>query len=281
MITRKKSKEGRWCKKIASIFVFIAAICVFSTKSFAQYDMKTPMNSEKVTRGKGISQALFTEYQEIVGKYLGRYSVGNPNENDKYFWNSECLSEEDWSRLYVIYFQMNGSQKEEQKIKFYGPPTFKGTRTPNAKLYDLWIEDDKSIIWINGECVEKSALSSYKVTDFVRGHTSSLLRSEKQDRYRVDLWTKKGYDSFRKQFAKKPVSIEKLLEIEPEIIFVMERDGEKYISMSKQPIFGWSLTSIDEITKTKTLWGATKTNVKSTGTIGIASSPLSYHQKEK
>ena len=279
MTTRRKSKKRTWCKRIAFISVLIVAISVFSTETIAKSDVKTLTNNEKITRGKGVSQALLTEYQEIVNKYLEKYSVESPNKNDKFYWNSEFLPEEDWSRLYVIYFQMNGSQKEAQKIKFHGPPTLKSTRTPNAKLYDLWINDDKSKIWINGECVEKSTLSSYKVADFVRDYTSSLFRSENKDEYRVDLWTKRGYNKFRKQFSKKPVSIEKLLEIEPEIVFVMERNDEKYIYMSRQPIFGWSLISVDEITKTKTFWGATKTNTKSTGTIGIASSPLSYHQK--
>jgi len=279
MMTRTKSKKSAVCKRIVFIAVFIAAIFVFSTKISAQNDVQTLKDrNENVIRGKGVSQEVLNEYQEVVSKYLERYSLGNPNENEKFYWNSEYLSEEDWSRLYVIYFQMTANQKEEQQIKFYGSPMSKSNRTPSARIYGLFVEDDSSKIWIDGEFVEKSTLSSYKITDFVNYHTSSLLRNGNKNEYRVDLWTKKGYKKFSKQFAK-PVSTDKLLEREPEIIFVMERDGEKYITLSKKPpIWGWHLTSIDEINKTKTWRGTTKTTVKSTMT-PFAPSPLSYHQK--
>ena len=85
MIAREKLEKMTWCKRIAFITVFIAAIGVFSTKTIAQSDVKTLTNNEKITRGKGVSQALLTEYQEIVSKYLERYSVGNPGEIDKYY----------------------------------------------------------------------------------------------------------------------------------------------------------------------------------------------------
>ena len=196
-----------------------------------------------IIRKKGVSQELLTKYQEIVNKYLEKSSTGKQGESDKFYWKSDYLSEEDWSRLYIIYVQMTDSQKQEQMINFLEPPRAVNNAYPLPQwLYDLWIEDKKCKIWIDGEQVDNSALNSYKTTDFVRYFISSLRRTGwKVDEYRTDLWTETGHEKFSEQFFEQPISIDKLLEIEPGIFFLVEKDDNKPINLLLHAKYGWMM----------------------------------------
>jgi len=285
---KTKSKKRAWCKSIALIPVFIAAICVFSTKIIAQNDLNTLQTNESagnpvtdndrmITPGKGVSQELLTEYQTIVDKYFDKETKGNTNESVKLYWKSEYLSEEDWSQLYVIYVQMTDEQKEKQKITFSAGMVgdMSGqTYPPSKKRYDSWIKDQKYHIWIDGKKVDNSVLKSQKTTDFVYSFISSLTRSGKKDEFRVDLWTKTGYENLRQHFFEQPVSVSKLLEIEPDIKFLMEKDNEKYICLWTNPLSGWSLCTTYPAKQTD---GVTLAYYMGTAT----STPLSYHQNSK
>jgi len=226
-----------------------------------------------ITRGKGVSQELLTKYQEIVSKYLEKSSTGKPGESDKFYWKSDYLSVEDWSRLYVIYVQMTYNQQKEQMISFLGPPpVLSKAYPPHQNLYDLWMEDKKCNIWIDGEKIDNSALNSYKTTDFVIYFTSSLRRSGgKTGEYRVDLWTETGHKKFSEQFFEQPVSIDKLLEIEPKIIFLVEKDDNKPITLysDTEPQIEWVMIKVTSISES----GMTST-VSSN-----APAPSTYHPK--
>ena len=261
-MTETTSKKRVWCRNIALIPVFIAVICVFSTKAMAQ-------NNVMITRGEGVSEELLTEYQEIVNKYLEKYSLGNPGEKDKYYWKSDYLAEEDWTRLYVIYVQMTRNQQKEQMISFWGPPpAMNRTYPPHQRSYDSWKENKKCKIWIDGEQVENNVLNSYQLTDFVHYNTSSLRRSGGQrDEYRVDLWTESGHKKFSEQFFEKPVSIDKLVEIEPTIRFLVEKDDNKPI------LLGFNAGPRND-------WVLTKTTSDSTSISSSSpSTPSTYHPK--
>ena len=232
MMTKTITKKRAWCGNIALILVLNATICVFSTKVFAQNivnTVNTPTGGVEntvtdkngmITRGNGVSQELLTEYQEIVNKYLEKLSFGNQDEPDRFYWKSDYLLEEDWTRLYVIFVQMTGSQQMEQMIGFMVPVrAFDRTNPPPQRYYDLWVEEDcKCKIWIDDKQVDNSVLNTYEPSDFVRYNVSTLFRSGGQrDEYRVDLWTETGHKKFSEQFFEQPVSIDKLLEIEPKI----------------------------------------------------------------
>lgn len=239
MMYKITSKKRAWCKSIALIPVLIAAIFVFSTKIIAQ-NVKSPVtdNSLIITCGTGVSQELLTEYQEIVSKYLKNRTIGATNENDKFYWNSDHLQSDDWSRLYVIFFQMNDSQKEEQIIKFYGAPRKYDDKAypPPQRLYDYWRLEKSCNVWMDGEKVENNVLNAHETTDFDHYFISSMTRSENKYAYRVDLWTKAGFEKFSQQIYEQAVSIDKMLEIEPVIRFVMEKNNETYIALEKDPM---------------------------------------------
>ena len=234
-----------------------------------------------ITRGKGVSQELLAKYQEIVNKYLEKPSTGNPDDRVKFYWKSDFLSEEDWTRLYAIYVQMTEDQKKEQIVSFSGPPGLLGIDLtplvrmilePPQRSYNLWIEDKKCYIWIDGEKVDNSTLNSYKTTDFIYYFTSFLRRSGgRTDEYRVDLWTETGHKIFNEHFFEQPVSIDKLFEIEPKVIFLMEKDDNKPITLylDPEPQYGWWLNKVTKISGDSTF---------STGTPN-SSPPSNYHTK--
>ena len=262
------SQKKVWYKSIVLITVLITAIFVFSTKVGAQ-------TKDMITYGKGVSQELLTEYQDIVNKYLEKYSPGNSGESDKYYWKSDYLAEEDWTRLYVIYFQMTNDQQKEQMISFWGPPpVLDKAYHPNQRVYDMWMEDTKCKIWIDGEQVDKSALNSYQPTDFVFFFVSSLLRTGGQkDEYRLDLWTESGHKKFNEQIQifEQPVSIDKLLEIKPIISFLVEKENDKPVTLQfyAGPRNGW--------TQTKFTIGSDSISYRTTSS--TESTPSTYHPK--
>ena len=199
-----------------------------------------------ITRRKGVSQEMLTGYQKIVNKYLDKTSTGNPDKIAKFYWKSDFLSTEDWTRLYAIYVQMNDIQMEKQIIRFLGtlplPIITKTPFHPPQDQYDWWIKDKKCNIWIDGEKADSEALYSYKSTDFVMSHTSTVFRSGgKIDDYRVDLWTEKGFNNFYEQFYKQPISIDKLLEIEPTIYIDVEKNSNNKTTLyfDAEPRNGW------------------------------------------
>ena len=288
MMTKTTSRKRAWCTRIALIPVFIAAICVFSTKCVVPKNNPVMDNDRRITCGEGVSQELLTEYQEIVSKYLEKCIIGNSDESDKYYWNTDQLPEKDWTLLYVIFAQMTESQRMEQKIRLWGPPLWvppNSTDTtaypPNEYLYDFCKYYGK--IWIDGERADNSVLNSCKRTDFFRYYCSSLLREGKKvgkkDECRIDLWTKTGYEKFREQFFEQPISIGKLLEIEPRIEFVMEEKNNKLLaSLTKDPISGWTKTSVDSTGRMTTMGRGKSIGLKLYYSDGL-SSPLTYYQK--
>ena len=248
-------------------------VSAFIFKGDGGVDIPITDKNGLITRGKGVSQELLDKYQETVNKYLEKSSTGNPDKIDKFYWKSDFLSEEDWTRLYAIYVQMTYDQTKELMISFWGPPPALGrTFPPIQRMYDLWIENKKCHIWIDGEKVDNSILNSYKTTDFVYDFTSSLRRSGgKMDEYRVDLWTETGHKNFIEQFFEQPVSIDKLLEIEPKIIFLVEKDDNKPITLylDPEPRNGWYMSKV--------------TSIYENGVTSIGSSnaptPTTYHPK--
>ena len=282
MMTKTTSKKRAWCMSLALIPVFIVAICVFSTCDMKQNGKENPMmdDAQMITPGMGVSQELLTEYQTIVNKYLENHTTG---ESEKWYWNTNFLSEEDWSRLYVIYVQMTYDQQKEQSITFYGGPAGALGRSypPNQRQFNMWKDDKKCHIWMDGEKVEdKSVLDSLATTDFDEYFVSSFSRVK--NRYeareaRIDLWTKTGYEKLRLHFRSQPLSIRDLLEIEPDISFLVEKDKEKTVYLSRNPQFGWK----SRIVENELFVTENGDKVIRSWSRSPAPTPLLYHQEHQ
>ena len=159
-------------------------------------------------------------------------------------------------------------------ISFWGPsPYYDRAMPPNQRSYDIWIEDKKCSIWIDGEKVENSTLNSYKTSDFFRYYSSSLHRSGgRTGEYRMDLWTETGLKKFSEQLYEQPVSIDKLLEIEPKIMFLVEKDDNKptNLYLDPEPRYGWHMNKVTRITEDGGIYSTGSSN---------APTPTTYHPK--
>jgi hypothetical protein len=281
MMTRITSKKRAWCIISALIPIFIIASCTFSNKS-TKPDTETVIDFEQViTRGNGVSPELVTEYQTIVDKYIEKSISGNSDESDKLYWKTAQLQEEDWIRLYTIYVQMDWDQQKEQKIRFGEALHYYDNRKaypPNKLNYDGWKIDKNCHIRIDGVEVDKSVLNAHKRTDFFAYHVSSLSKGENDFNYRVDFWTEDGFKKFSRQVFEQPVSIGKLLEIRPDIRFVMEQKNDDYVFVSKNhgSSRGWKEASIKVMKNTENEGYSSSSRIRNGG-----SSPLSYHRNKE
>ena len=284
MMTKITSKKRVWRIIIALIPVFIIAGCTFSSQS-TELEKKSELLKESlsidtkqiITRGSGVSPEQVAEYQSIVGKYLEKTIAGSPGEPDKLFWKTNKLSENDWTRLYVIFVQMDADQRRAQKIRFGEIRRYYDGRQANTiHQYDEWKIDKNCIVWIDGKKVDKSVLDSYESTDFFTFHISGLNRTEKEFDFRIDYWTESGLKEFSKQVYEQPVAISKLLEIEPDVHFIMEHNNEDftYVTINHGSRRGWTELSFNVI---ETDSGKMSSSRMRAG----GSSPLSYHRNKE
>ena len=230
-MTKTTSKKRVWCSSIALIPLFIAAIFVFSTKIIAQ-DNAPATSSEATTvaneqqiifPAKGAAPELLAEFEAIVSKY---------RKGEK--WITQELSEEDISRLYVIYVQMDTHQRSEQWVWFLGLLSNKFTykdkentiseRGISKNEWSFYNKPNKgNEIWLDGKRVEHSVLAAYARTDF--SFCNSRHTSASKEILRIDLWTKKGYEEYNQQYGQQ-ISVDKLLENPPQVWFVTAKNSK-------------------------------------------------------
>ena len=239
-----------------SALSIIMAFAVLST-THGQVENLTSDNQQMIVPGKGVSQELLTEFQRILDKCLekkdempslfaplsnltensGNVCKAGESSDDKFY----KLSEDEQNRMYIIYVQMDEKQRKEQEIVFISPilsspysvfPKHHSPLSPHLKLwkdpsqFSKGRDNQKFEIWIDGVKVDNNVLNSYTATDFSGYFVSVLEATEKINQFRVDLWTKTGYDDFCQKYFDKPISIDKLLEIKPRIGFFTQRDKD-------------------------------------------------------
>ena len=231
-MNKTTSKKRVWCSSIALIPVFIAAICVFSTKTIAQHDMNVLPDQTKetveipvqgdnrmITPGKGASPEQMEEFRKIISKYF------DINREPK--WINYSFSGEDKDLLYAIYVQMDENQREDQCVRFAGPFTT-GPRIMTSTTWKNWNNPNKGkAVWIDGEKIDLTTLASYSRIDFAYYAYNNT--DEKQERLTLYLWTKKGFEDYLQQNSQQ-ISIAKLLEIPPQV-YVKYFNSEQFNHM--------------------------------------------------
>ena len=224
MMTKTKSPQRAFFKKMALIPVVIAAICIFSLKTTAgilpettgESIIETIAEPQMVYPGKGISESEQNEYNQIVNKYIDiekRDTVvekGTKNLKIKSTWrDTRLMPKEEKDRLYVLYIQMTEEQRKQQYIFFMGPFTPFLLRYPNV---DEWrFTRTAEELWLDGEKVDKSVLASFNRKNIVHFTYTKIWGKGFGSAF---FWTKKGYDAYLEKYGKQ-ISKEKLLEIEP------------------------------------------------------------------
>ena len=189
MMTKTTSKKKACCRTLALIPVFLAAIGFFTTKMTANvlpeqlsgHDETVAANDTVIYLLKGVSQEELNEYKGIVNKYLDN------SDSVTFNWKSMHLSKEDYNRLYVLYVQMDTTQRRKQSIFFSGILTPMMLRSPNIDEWNNCIR--KNTILLDGEKVDVSKLNAMSRKSIV----FFTYNNEKSTSF---LWTKKGYDDY-------------------------------------------------------------------------------------
>ena len=147
-------------------------------------------NNRLITPGKGASHEQMTDFQQIMSRYF------DVNEEK---WMSIPLSDEDRTRLYVIYVQMDEKQRNEQWIWFVAPLTNKSARKSiTQNEWKQWNSPNEgNEIWLDGKNVKYSALLSYFRNDF--SYFISRYTDNSKRKFRIDLWTEKGFVGYIQQ----------------------------------------------------------------------------------
>jgi hypothetical protein len=203
MMTKKISPRRALSKKMALVPLFAAAVFIFSAKTAAQNDakvlpeqttgsMESPNQDDKRTLpppGKGVSREQRLEFMELVSKYF------DINKEEKTVIYS--LSDEERTRLYDIYAQMDEKQRNTRYFwRFESEDlAYVTSRTGlQEKMDPLFVPNKEDEIWLNGENIEHSTLASYDEKDFL--FVVKKLINENPKKYRTDLWTKKGFENY-------------------------------------------------------------------------------------
>ena len=239
MMRKETSQRKARYKKAILLPVLLLAICMFSLhiksdeytaiQKAESIDKNISPGEDFIIPGKGVSDELLKEFDDIVVKYL---------EEDKNYieadgtvkWKSTDFSEADKRRMYEIYVQMDRIQQTEQLIFLLGPfygnnlrlDSFVKNRGLNINQWEFAVNAE--ILFLNGERVDKSELGNYTPDDVVVC-INNVLNKEKNITQSA-LWTKKGYKDYMEQYEEK-ISLSALFEINPMVIYVIRYVNEK------------------------------------------------------
>jgi len=223
MMKKETSQRKARCRKTLLIPAMLLAICMFSTHTIAteppliitEYVDENKFQEEDfIFPGKGVSDELLKEFQDIVNIYSEKKT------DEDMQWKSITLTEKDRNRLYTVFVQMNQNQRRDQWIYFHGPFTTINTsfKAPNKQQ---WENAKKAeVIWFNGKKVKVSELNTYTHNDIYFWDTNRINNQNSSV-----FWTKTGYEEYMEQYKDKvPLSV--LLEIKPGIMVTEKKHTE-------------------------------------------------------
>jgi hypothetical protein len=218
MMTMTTSKKRVFCNNIALIPVFIAAVCIFSSKTVAQNDANvypeppderiTSKTQDNTNRTLTLQQrsrleellkdnvfaARYKEYNQIIDNH-------KTMKGDLIYLNlgASCTKEE-LDRMKELYLSMT---PEQQSFLLY---VFKRRSVPDEKIptkeqYESWKEPSQYGVWVDGKRIENSELNKFQFSDFSHFYVSRLEKNAKnygKHVYQLDLETTA---SFKKRKA--------------------------------------------------------------------------------
>jgi len=198
MMTKTTSKKRALCSSIALIPVFIAAICVFSTKTVAldmnvlseqtigSIEISTQDNSKLADLLKdSVFAARHKEYNQIFKKCIDE-------KDERKIVNLGSLSKEDRDRMKEIFLSMSPEQQAAQNIIFRRK-TF-DEKIPTKEQYESWKDPAEYGIWLDDKRIENSELNRYQPSNFGFYSVSRLARNATNYGkyvYQLNLYTTK------------------------------------------------------------------------------------------
>ena len=229
MMKRETSPKKARYKKAMLIPALLLALCMFSTHTIADspstilsesVDETKSIEEDFIVPGKGVSDELVKEYQNIVEKHLEEVTKISDNRIG-IKWKNHDVSDTDRDRLYMIYLQMDSAQRWNQLIKMVGPFNPMKCRAPSKGEWNS--AKRAEVLWFNGKKANTSVLDTYTRKD-IHFFINNYIDEEKVV-YQSALWTKKEYEEYIKQYKEKiPLSV--LLEIKPQIGFLARKEPQ-------------------------------------------------------
>lgn len=194
MMTKTKSLRKVCLKQMATIPMLAVSIFLFSKTAVAQISTANSTVKEVPATQKGVSKELLDEYEQIVAKHV----IKNPVKK-KSFTQYKDFSDEEISKLKMIYLKMSKVQQKEQTVIFIQPSSPLKKVIPTDNQIEMWKNSEIYGVWINGRKVNNSLLEEYKPSDFSQVFVSKLYGKAKSNvsyLYQVDLMTNEYYDAY-------------------------------------------------------------------------------------
>ena len=193
MMTKTTSRINACFRKLAVAPVIACALFLFSDKISAQITpVKSPVPRANQVQNK--QQPVFQNAQEEIDTILAKYGI---KKNTKY-GHAIVITEEDKTRIKVLYQQLTETQKKELLIGFiYNKPLSKVS--PTAKQFASFKDPKVYRVWIDEKKVSNDALNNYSANDFDQVFISKLYARAKKGKnysYQVDLMTKSYYSTY-------------------------------------------------------------------------------------
>jgi len=214
-MTKTTSKKREWNCMLALIPVFLAAFCVFSTKTIAQDETSAqqttvsntgqatnnPVMVISATQQDSRLAALlmdntfatrYKEYNQILEKYM-------TEKDGRKIYSFGIIAKEDIDRLNSLFQDMSSDQRAVLTLT---PQRSKvpETKIPSKEEFEAWKSPTEYGVWLDGKRIENSELSRYQASDFSLYYVSRLMRNAKnygKNVYQLDLYTSTYYQAWK------------------------------------------------------------------------------------
>jgi len=191
-MTKTTSKKRVWCSSIALIPVFIAAICVFSTKTVAQQNVSLPTQQTNGSAGILTQDDKLKEFNQIFEKCI-------TEKDGRKMFNHSYFSKDDLNRMKELFLSMSSEQRDILPITFerYKAPDKK---IPTRELFESWKDPAEYGVWLDDKRIENSELNRYQYSDFSLYYVSRLTQNAKNygiHVYQLNLYTTANYNEMK------------------------------------------------------------------------------------
>jgi len=190
----KSSKKSIWLKSLFLVPLFALVIYGFSDKVFLQKEKgitQQELKFQEKGKTEGVPGVMMKKYKEFMHKCETTNVIDYPT----------------YKRMVIVYNKM--SKKQKESVKKYPKDPFSGsltTKSPSKNEFNKWKNKKKYAIWLDDKHVNNDVLNNYKASDIVFYSGSFVHINARSKRfpqiYQYWIYTKKGFEVFKKNLAK-------------------------------------------------------------------------------
>ncbi|MFK5890362.1 MAG: M56 family metallopeptidase [Flavobacteriaceae bacterium] len=190
----QSSKKTIWLRSFLMIPLFAILIYGFSDKLILQKEKgitQQKLKFQKKNKTEGVPEVMMKKYKEFMHKCETTKVIDYPT----------------YKRMVIVYNKM--SKKQKESVKKYTKDPFSGSLTaksPSKNEFNKWKNKKKYAIWLDDKHVNNDILNNYKASDIVFYSGSFVHINARSKRfpqiYQYWIYTKKGFEVFKKNLAK-------------------------------------------------------------------------------